>query len=71
MSTTWEAMGGMLTMRVGKTRAGKPKAVLMMQVMVCFSAADAKAVAKEHPQLKFVERTGSTVKAPKLAGGGE
>lgn len=49
----WEAFGGVLPIVVGKRRNGKPHTILMMQVLVCMTEADAKAVSKVHPSLKF------------------
>lgn len=55
--TTWEAYGGVMAVNAGKRRNGKPKAVLMVQLLVCMTEADAKLMTKHHPQLKFVKKT--------------
>ena len=54
----WEAFGGITSDVVGVRRSGRPHAVLMTTIIVVFSAADAKAMTKKYPQLKFKERTG-------------
>lgn len=65
--TTWEASGGIMCIAAGKKRNGKPRMVLAIQVITVMTKADAVAVQKAHPSLKFVERTGSTVRHEKAA----
>lgn len=61
---TWEALNGMVLIETGKKRrSGKPHKILAMNVLVCMTEADAKAVAKKHPSLKFVKRTNNPQKA--------
>lgn len=60
--TTWEAPGGMLLVPAGKKRNGKPHTVLVIQVLVVTSAADARAVERANPALRFVERKGRATK---------
>jgi hypothetical protein len=61
----WEACGGMLAVGGGKKRNGKPHTVLMIQVFVCMTEADAKRVSKQHSSLKFVKRTRRELPAAK------
>ncbi len=60
--TTWEASGGMMLLPAGKKKNGKPHTVLAIQVIVCMTKADARALEKHQPSLRFVERTGSTLR---------
>ena len=53
---TWEATDGVLLVDAGKRRNGRPHSVMMVRIYVCFSAADAKAMAKVAPSLRWVER---------------
>ena len=61
--TTWESLDGVIMIDTGKKRrSGKPHTVLAMRVIVCLTEADAKLVAKAYPGVKFVERTGCTLR---------
>lgn len=59
MADSWEAYGGLMPVEVGKLPNGKPRIVLMVQVLVCTSEADAKRVTRVHPSLKFKRRRAS------------
>lgn len=58
-SVTWEAANGMSLITTNrKRRSGRPHPILAVNVLVVFSEADAKWLAKKHPGMKFVRRTG-------------
>lgn len=57
MSYRWEAWYGTSIVDCGKKRNGKPRRTLVLNFMVATSEADAKAITKAHPTLKF-KRTG-------------
>ena len=52
----WEAYAGMAVFDCGKRRNGKSRRVLAVTTIRVFSAADAKALRKAEPGLKFVLR---------------
>lgn len=56
--TTWEAWDGVSLVPAGKTRRGKPRAIMVVHVVVAMTETDAKTLTKLEPRLKFVKRSG-------------
>ena len=52
----WEAVNCIGTVLVGKRRSGKDHNVLVTEIIVAHSRADAAAITKAHPRLKFFEK---------------
>ncbi len=52
----WEAWYGTQIVEAGTTREGKPRNTLVTLILVAHTKTDAKALAKAHPELKFIER---------------
>jgi hypothetical protein len=52
----WEAFAGIEPIVIGKRRTGKPHTTLVAHVIVAFSEAEARKIAKLRPGLKFVRK---------------
>jgi hypothetical protein len=66
----WEAYGGIVPVKVGKRPNGKPHSVLMIETFIVMTAADAKAVEKACPGLKFKKVDGTAPSSGATSKGG-